>query len=301
MKYFDLHCDTLCVCSQKQKPLYNNGLHVDLAYANLFETYIQCTAAFVHDEWENPFQTAINSFKEIGNTPVIKSNNDLVQSQRNGGAYFLPTIENSISLEGKIENIQKFADIGVKVMSFTWNADNQLGGGIMGQNNGITEFGVKALEEMERLSIVPDLSHASEKLFYDVASKTNKPLIATHSNAKTLCKHPRNLTDEQIKEIINRNGLIGINFFKAFLTDNGENCTTDSIIKHIDYFLSLGAKNVLAMGSDFDGCSLPEDMLGLKSIPDLYEKMLKLNYKQKLVDKIFFENAYNFFENAFTL
>lgn len=301
MKYFDLHCDTLSACSHKQKPLYNNGMHVDLQYGNLFETYIQCTASFVHDDWVEPFQTAMNSFKEIGDTPVISDKKSMISADEKGGVYFIPTIENCIALEGKIENIQKFADLGVKMMSFTWNADNQLGGGIMGQNNGITNFGIEALKEMERLNIVPDVSHASEKLFYDILKNTDRAIVASHSNAKDLCKHPRNLTKEQATEIIKRKGLIGINFFKAFLTDIAENASMDDIIAHIDYFLKLGGEDVLAMGSDFDGCSLPKDMLGLQTMPELYEKMLKLNYNQKILDKIFFENAYNFFKNTFTL
>lgn len=301
MKYFDLHCDTLSACSHKKKPLYDNGMHVDLSYANLFETYIQCTASFVHDDWAEPFNTAMASFKEIGDTAVITDKKGIISAKEKGGVYFIPTIENCIALEGELSNVQKFADFGVKMMSITWNADNQLGGGIMGQNKGITDFGIEALKEMERLNIVPDISHASEKLFYDILNNTDKAIVASHSNAKDLCKHPRNLTKEQAVEIINRKGLIGINFFEAFLNDTPKNSSMDDIISHVDYFLSLGGQDTVAMGSDFDGCSLPKDMTGLSSIVNLYEKMLQLNYNKNVLDKIFFENAYNFFENAFTL
>ncbi len=302
MRYFDLHCDTLCACFEQNKKLYNNNLHVDLQYKDLFECYVQCTAAFVHDNYTGQvaFDRAVNCFEQIGNTPVMKTAKDLENAKKNGGVLFVPTIENGNALAGKLENIDEFKAMNVKMITLTWNADNQIGGGIMGQNTGLTEFGKSVVSKMNELNIVTDISHASESLFEDVCKYSQKAIVASHSNAKQICKAKRNLSNEQIKEIIRRKGLIGINFYEHFLTDKGE-CTSDDILKHIEYFLSLGAENVLAMGSDFDGASLPKDMKGLSSIPNLYEKMHKLNYSKALIDKIFFDNAFDFFQNAFTL
>ena len=121
-------------------------------------------------------------------------------------------------------------------------------------------------------------------------------MFATHSNSKRICNHRRNLTDEQFRIIVNRGGIVGINFCNDFLSDRGS-AKLEDIIRHAEHFLELGGSKAIAIGSDFDGCDMPAEISGIERIENLYEYFLKRNYPQSLVDDIFFNNAYNFMLN----
>ena len=217
-------------------------------------------------------------------------------SKYRNSAFF--TVENGKALNGKIENVKRFAELGVRIMTLTWNEMNEIGSGVLSEDKcGLTDFGKLAVAEMEKYGIVIDVSHASDGLFYDVVNQTNKPFIATHSDSRTITQNPRNLTDEQIKIIIQRGGLIGLNLHNAFLNNNPDKACMNDILKHCEYMLSLGCENSLCFGTDFDGCDLPRDIVGSDSIGEIYELFLGNNYNESVLKKIFYENAYNFFEN----
>ncbi len=303
MRYFDLHCDTLCECYLKKQKMSNNAFHVDLKYKDLFETYVQCCASFIADniiisEGHSHF---LNYYSQLEGYNTFNSTNDLKNVNENGGYLLIPTIENANALGDNIENVYKVYNMGVRMMTLTWNQDNLVGSGILGEKQkGLTKFGIELVSIMDKLGMIIDVSHASPSLFDDVCKYSVKPFAASHSNAKNICSHVRNLSDEQIKEIIKREGIIGINFYTAFLNNNSENANIFDIIKHIEYMLSLGGENVVSMGSDFDGAEIPKDMYGLKSVPNIYNEMLKLNYNEELLDKIFYKNAYDFFIKSLT-
>lgn len=201
-------------------------------------------------------------------------------------------------MNGKIENVKRFAELGVRIMTLTWNEMNEIGSGVLSEDKcGLTDFGKLAVAEMEKYGIVIDISHASDELFYDVVNQTNKPFIATHSDSRTITQNLRNLTDEQIKIIIQRGGLIGLNLHNAFLNNNPDKACMNDVLKHCEYMLSLGCENSLCFGTDFDGCDLPRDIVGSDSIGEIYELFLRNNYNESVLKKIFYENAYNFFEN----
>ena len=161
---------------------------------------------------------------------------------------------------------------------------------------GLKSFGKRMVEEMNELGMIVDVSHLSDGGFWDVAKIATKPLVASHSNAKEVCKHPRNLSREQFEAIKNSGGLVGLNFYKAFLNDVPEKACMEDVIRHAEYFLSLGGEDVLSLGGDWDGADLPDDMPGLAAIPDLYELFLRKNYGESLVQKLFYGNAASFFQ-----
>ena len=140
-----------------------------------------------------------------------------------------------------------------------------------------------------------DISHASERLFYDTAEVSRLPFVASHSDAKTVCPHRRNLTDEQFRVICERGGLVGLNFCRDFLHKQSTNAKMYDIIRNAEHFLALGGEKTLAIGGDFDGADIPADMDGIHSMPALYEMFLHHNYSETLVRDIFFNNALDFF------
>lgn len=306
MRYFDLHCDTITECCLSHKPLRGGGLHVDLDNAGPLDTYVQCYAAWIPDELKG--EEAVQRFQLIAQAlnREIAQNRDLlslcrepgdldrVENEKKHGAVL--TVENGSALGGKLENVGRMRDLGVRMCTLTWNGENELGRGVMAEGTiGLTAFGKQAVREFEKNGIVVDISHASPELFWDVAEIAQKPLVASHSNAKKLCSHPRNLTDEQFMAIRDSGGLVGLNAYRGFLNNEPDRAYMEDIVKHAEHFLSLGGENALSMGGDFDGAQLPAEMHGLKSIPQLYELFLRHNYSESLLEKIFYGNAARFF------
>lgn len=302
VRYFDLHCDTLGVMREKSLSFYGNGLHVDLEKAGIFETYIQCCAAFIPDEFrgEEAYNYFLSMYGRLQGMPLCKSLKELQGINSTGGIGLISTIEGGAVLAGKLQRVRALAKLGVKMITLTWNGDNELGGGIGGSGIGLTPFGIEAVKLMEQENIVVDISHASEKLFEDLCANSSKSFAASHSNAKALCSHRRNLSDWQIDEMVKRGCLIGVNFYRDFLEDEPLKAGISTIADHVEYFLKRGAENCLAMGSDFDGCDIPEDMEGISSVPSIYKELERRGHSNGLLDKIFYQNAYHFFCKSFS-
>ena len=303
MRFFDLHCDTMGECSLKDIPLRNNQtLQISLERAGNFSAWFQCFAAWIPDDAASP----LAYFRRIARRLEweLKQNEDRMLQCRTAeglhravrekkcGAIF--TVEGGSVLEGRCEVLEELAGLGVKVMTLTWNAANQIGGGAQ-EPGGLTPFGKEVLAKMESLGILPDVSHASEPLFWDVLENTRGPVIATHSDAKALCSHPRNLTDQQFLALKQRGGLVGLNFYPTFLADSGKAEAVD-ILRHAEHFLSLGGEEVLAMGSDFDGADMPSGITGIESMEYLAELFARHGYSDDLIDRIFYQNSFRFFE-----
>lgn len=289
MRYFDLHCDTMTECFLHDKPLKENDLHVNLQKASALERYVQCYAVWIPDDLRG--EAAFQRFCQIADRLDKEAAENHIENEA------ILTVENGAALGGKLENIAEFQKKGVKMCTLTWNGENELGRGVMAEGSrGLTDFGKQAIRGFEEAGIVVDISHASPELFYDVAEIASKPLVASHSNAKAVCGHPRNLTDEQFGIIKGSGGLVGLNFYKAFLNDQPENASMLDVLRHAEHFLALGGEDTLAMGGDWDGAALPEDMAaGLGAVPEMYELFLRHQYPESLVEKIFYGNAARFF------
>ena len=305
VNFFDLHCDTLTKALDENKKLYENDLHISIKKAQKYTPYIGCFAVWIPDKirgnaamelFNRAYQKLISEQKNSANSFFIcKDSKDIenLTSTKNKSGVIL-TVEGGAVLGGNLENIEYLREKGVRIMTLTWSGTCEIGDGVGVPNaRGLSEFGKRAVKKMEKCGIIVDVSHASEKMFYDVCEISEKPFIATHSNSKKVCNHRRNLTDDQFKIISNRGGIVGISFCKDFLSDK-KSPNLDDIIKHTEHFLELGGENTLAIGSDFDGCDVPDEICGIEHVENLYEYFLKMNYNQRIVDKIFFGNAYNF-------
>ena len=302
MRLFDLHCDTLTVAMQKEIALRENDLQLSFAKGAAYLPWIQSMAVFVPDSLRGDaareyFDRAYAYWNaQLAENPQIvfcKDRATLQETVESVGQGGMLTVEGGAVFAGKLESIQELAECGVRMVTLTWNGANEIGGGA-GEPGGLTAFGKAALQEMKRCRIVPDISHASDELFWDVCEATDVPLVASHSNARTVCEHPRNLTDEQIREIIRRGGLIGINLYPKFV-NGGEDNSFDELYRHVEHILSLGGEQVLALGTDFDGARMPSVIPNLTALEDFYEDLLRRNLKEEWVDAMFFGHAYKFF------
>lgn len=300
MRFFDLHCDTLYKMTVEKREIYKNNFHIDIERSFKYKPYVGCFAVWIPDKirGDRAFDFFCKARENLYNQEKIynkyfkicKSFEDIKNLKNRQGIIL--TVEGGAVLAGKIENIIKLQQCGVKIMTLTWNGKCEIGDGV-DFDGGLSEFGYKVVKEMERLGIIIDISHASEKLFYDVCDISSKPFIATHSNSKSICNHKRNLTNDQFKTIKSINGLVGVTFCSYFLSDKNK-MNIDDLMRHTEHFLELGGEDILAIGSDFDGAELPDYINGIESLEKIYEYFLKNNYSEKILDKIFFKNAYDF-------
>ena len=294
-KLFDGHTDTVSKMFATNQEFWENDCQTDYNRMLKYEEYIQVFATFVDKEIisENPktyTEKLISKYKEETdkcNLSRIEFKEDIGKNPYSS----ILAIEGGEALVGNIEYLGRFYSQGVRIMNITWNHDNELCGGIGGvSGNGLTDFGKYVIREMNSIGITADVSHISEKGFWDLVEICKSPFIASHSNAKALCGHKRNLSDEQIKAIIRTNGVIGVNFYPLFL--NGEEkCGVEKILENIEYILNLGGENNVGIGSDFDGVDyLPQGINGIESMETLIGMMEKRGYGAKLINKILSEN-----------
>lgn len=317
MRLFDLHCDTAGECFNRQKPLLSNSLHIDLCKGETLDEWAQIFAIWIPDELRG--ESALDYFKKVHANFLkeIKLNSDKIQMYQGISDIYdssnKPICRAMISCEGASPfafdgGIELAKSYGVKVITLTWNAENEIGYGCQsGVENGLKPLGKSMLRDMAANKIVADVSHLNRKGFYD-AIESEAAVIASHSNSTTVLEKTRadsedkffscrrSLDDGQIKLLSERGGLIGINFCKSFLGDSGDD-GFEAAYRHIIHMLELGAENSLAIGSDYDGCEINAELCGVNKMPSFEAFLRSKGFDKALTDKIFFENANNFFKN----
>jgi len=183
-------------------------------------------------------------------------------------------------------------------MSITWNDDNDLGcGATTKKDTGLTSLGIEYVKKLSNLNIIIDVSHLSEKSFWDVINTTDKPVVATHSNVYEICNHNRNLKDNQIIEIAKRGGMIGVCFYSDFLNANKKADVSD-IVKHIKYIKELAGIDCIGLGSDFDGMKDEEIVNGVENISkidNIMEEMKLQGFSNEEIEKVMWRNWANYF------
>lgn len=220
----------------------------------------------------------------------------------------VPAIEGAYSMteENAIELLHQYRDLGIRVIGFNWNTSNALGEGAnevyddpakTPSSGGLTDLGEEVIKEMNRLGMVVDVSHMSDQTFYDVLDTTDSPVLATHSGARSVRDHQRNLTDDQLKRLADNGGVIGIVYFPLFLTENEEGYVED-IIDHIDHAVEIAGIDHVALGSDFDGAELPADMKDASETHKITESLLRRGYSEQDIKKILGENTLRVLEET---
>jgi len=211
------------------------------------------------------------------------------------------SIEGAEPLEKSLERLHEFnAALRLRMIALTWNYDNGVGQPAkLDDGKGLTPFGLELIREMDKLGIYADVSHLNERGFWDVFEKMNLPPIASHSNAKEICGSYRNLTKDQIRAIIEKDGYIGINFYPHFLKDGGEDTSVEDVIRHIDYIAELGGIGVLGLGSDFDGIEVqPKGLENASGMKNIAPALLKRGYSENDIESIMGMNLWRKLKKA---
>ena len=310
---FDFHCDTVLglLGEDFNSPgsLRKNSLHIDLERAKALPGYCQCFACYT-----SPFQ---QEYRNI--SPVLAFERELVTLQREidansdlislvygpgdikrnleaGKMSAVLTLEGTAGIGYDPELLQDLHAIGFRVTSLGWNESNPLTGSNV-TGGGLTDLGREYVKEAQRLGMLVDVSHISDEGFWDIMKITQAPIIATHSNSRTVCGHSRNLTDDMFRAICETGGVAGINQCDEFI---GENPTLDTVCDHIFHFLELDPRGKhIALGGDLDGVDkMSEGFDGVQSYPALAERLLHRGLDEKTVMDIYWNNAIGVMECA---
>lgn len=306
MRIIDLHCDTILAGWRMPDLDLADGQETDITIQKLEKG--GCLAQFfaLWLPWkrldESPY-TLLKSMYDCYAAFIEKNKArirpaykvaDIEANEAAGLPSALLAVEDSAFLEGKIERVQESYDMGVRLITLLWNHENSVGfpnsADPEAHMMGLKPFGIETVEEMNRLGIIIDVSHLSEGGFWDVARHSKKPFVASHSCARALRDHPRNLTDEQLKAVGEAGGVVGVNFESAFLAEGTENTTYERIVAHLLHMKDKAGIDALAFGSDFDGIDCKGDFTDYLGFHGIVEAM-EPHFTPAEIDKICHGNA----------
>ena len=309
MKLIDMHCDTLGRLQwEPGRVLRENDFCIDLMKMKKTGSLAQFFAAFVYakrfegDIWKQSYETAINMIeagkKEFQNNAdliALATNYDEIMANKAAGKMSaILTMEEGGVINGKMENLEELYRQGVRLITLTWNFENCLGFPNSDEpelmKKGLKPFGIEVVERMNDLGMIIDVSHLSDGGFWDVLHNSKKPFVASHSNARALCGHRRNLADDMIRAMAEKGGVAGINFYPNFVHDSG-NITAEHLADHVEYMYNLGGEDFVAMGTDFDGYDEGQSTItNIGQMDEVYDAIKKRGFSDRQMDKIWSEN-----------
>ena len=218
---------------------------------------------------------------------IARTPSDLYLDKRMGRKSIMLGIENGLALEHDLRNLHHFAQRGIVYITLCHNGDNDICDSARGCNthNGVSQFGEKVIQEMNRLGIMVDMSHAGEKSFYDALDISSLPIVCSHSNCRALCDHPRNLTDDQLRRLAAKGGVAHTTFYHGFLQKTGEADILDGI-RHLEHAIKVMGIDHVGIGTDFDGDG---GVCGMRDASDIQQftlQLLRRRYSEDDIAKI---------------
>ena len=327
---FDLHCDTADRLSWHTLPadiratckmdyygpedeadpagcerLARNHCHLSIE-ATSGTPWAQCMACFVPDQLD-PEQAArfgdhVLGYVErevaasAGAARLASSVDEIRAGLAAGGFVAVRTIENARMFAADPGLVERLARRGVVMASLSWNASGPLASG-HDSHDGLTPAGVEAISLMERAGMALDVSHLNDECFADVCAHATRPFAASHSNSRAVCGHPRNLTDDQFRAICERGGVVGLNYCRDFIREDGVDPDFDDVAAHVEHWLDLGGEDAVALGSDYDGTDVPGFLDGARSMP-AFQAMLERRFGETVTAKLCAGNALAFLERV---
>ena len=293
----DTHCDT--------PMLFPQGIHFDqrdprilVDLHKMTEGRLDATimVAYLPQPTEQPKAYADAIFDQI--EAITKQNSDYVRiartpeelwaNKRAGIKSIMLGIENGIALDGQLENLQHFAERGIVYMTLCHNGDNDICDSASRSQNtwgGVSPFGEQVIREMNRLGILVDMSHAGEKSFYDALDISSKPIVCSHSSARALCDHPRNLTDDQMRALAAKDGVAQTTIYHGFLRQDSEACILD-VMEHLEHAIQVMGIDHVGLGTDFDGDGGVRGLADASELINFTKQLLRRRYSEEDIQKI---------------
>lgn len=303
----DMHCDTLLEgWRHPERSIVNGEYMINLELLKQAGSLCQFFAIWIPRKEVNNGEDAYGLMKSIYAyyQTVLEQHGNLIQPAytaedvlKNAGQGKLSSllcVEDGVFVEGKMERLHEAYDMGVRLITLTWNYENSIGFPNSREPEehakGLKPFGLDLVAEMNRLGVIVDVSHLSEGGFWDVVKTSKQPFVASHSCARALCDHPRNLTDAQLKALGEAGGVVGVNFYDAFLQEGLEGATYDILRQHLVYMKDKAGIEALGLGSDFDGIETAGEVKDFGGMPRLLEELQK-DFTDDEIDRIASRNA----------
>jgi membrane dipeptidase len=294
----DLHCDTVGkILDGFDIRKENEEMQIDLPKLQEGGVNLQVFASWLNPKYA-PNHCARRALRLIETIlAMIDKNREFVQIKnskqckklKKGKIGVMLAIEGGDAIEGSLEVLSIYSRLGVKMMTLTWNESNRIGDAaldLLKPHNGLSKFGKDVVKEMERLKMIIDISHASERTFWDVYENTTLPFIASHAGVYSVREHKRNLNDNQIKAIAEREGVIGVFFLPKYISKK-RSVTVEYVADHIDRVKEIGGIGTIAIGSDFDGMTKrTRNLEHAGKLVNLTKELKKRGYKKSEVKKI---------------
>lgn len=307
-----MHCDTISQLSEPgDESIFKNGLCVDIERLEKAGAEAQFFACFVDAaghcslsaegkkqiSWEAAAEYAdqmIQKAHEWRNScfQLVTVPGEIESVSERGGVSGILTVEEGGILNGSLEKLHELYKKDVRLITLTWNYENCIGSPNSREKSimerGLKDFGFEVVSEMNRLGMIIDVSHLSDGGFRDCLEYSRFPVAASHSNARSLCPHPRNLSDDMLRMLGEKGGVVGVNFYSAFLAE-GRIAGIEDLLRHIRWMVNKAGEDAVALGSDFDGFpeqSLPEGIRGVQDMPELFERMTAAGLTPRQVEKI---------------
>lgn len=316
MKIADMHSDTIYQLLKKRREgssdcLAKSSLHMDLEKMQKADYLLQNFSLFVEQgECEDPYEEAKAEYAVFAdemdkNKDLIAqvfTYEDIVKNQKEGKISALLTLEEGEVCLGDIKKLEEFYGYGARMVAMVWNFCNSLSTSTSkyapvcprrysGSRPGLTETGIEFVERMEELGMIPDVSHMSDEGIEDLLQIAKKPFVASHSNARSLCPHQRNLTDDFLRRMGEKGCVIGANFFSKFLRKDAEYTETAWIADHILYMVNAAGIESVGLGSDFDGIGCGLEMKDCSQMQTLAEALKLRGMSEAQIEHIFYKNV----------
>lgn len=313
MKLIDMHCDTLwkLMDLDQRGDLKESDCRVTIPgmkQAGMLAQFFACFTYFEDYREKEGYESAYHHVLEMidffdvqmerffGEIALTCSKEDMKKHEAEGRISAFLTVEEGGVVNGHMERIEELYRRGVRLMTPVWNYENCFGHPNSRECNvmqkGLKPFGMEAVEYMGKLGMIVDVSHASDGTFWDILAHAKGPVVASHSNCRTLCGHPRNLTDDMIRALAEKGGVAGLNLYGYFLTDAGESKIED-MVEHIVHMLRVGGSEFPAIGTDFDGFDGVEvlEISRTQEMGRLWDALKRNGVSQSQIEKIQYKNA----------
>lgn len=315
MNYIDFHCDTLMKAWMgRKKTLSALGGMVSLeslkeggCKAQFFAIFMPPVnlkkiaglflpkdEAYIEKNLQI-FRNTVERFPDV--LAPVGSMEDIKANWMKGKISGILTLEDGRAVDGRMENLERFYDMGIRLISLTWNHANCFGFPNSSESSvmekGLTDFGKKAVVRMNELGMIVDVSHLSDGGFRDVASLCKKPFVASHSNCRSINPHPRSMTDEMIRTLADKGGVMGVNFGPEFLTGDvkAKESRMEAIAAQLRHMMNTGGEDCPAIGTDFDGVSGRLEIDSPGQMPRLFEALKNNGFTERQIEKIAYRNA----------
>ena len=310
---FDLHCDTALALSERAqgyKSLKSNDRHIDLIRAGELGGYAQCFAMFTTPDFDQWFQKPVTQvFDEMLSNleHELELNGDLIARAGStaeikanlaaGKMSAILTLEGPAGIRFDAGRLEELYKRGFRISTLGWNEKNVLVGSHV-TGGGLTDAGKEYVRECQRLGILVDVSHISDEGFWDIMKITEAPVVASHSNLRSVCGHSRNLKEDMYRAIVETGGTAGINLCAPFIKESGADL--DATCDHIFRMLELDPSGEhVSLGGDLDGCDeLPAGFLGIQSYNALADRLHERGLDEKTIRNIYWNNTMGVMDRA---